>query len=647
MFRSFGSAMKLMSRFAAAICLLALSVAGPHAAEAIKRFTTLVEVAVDGSLTITETIRVNAEGNQIKRGIYRDIPVLFEDREGKQQKVDLEVLSIQRDGNAEPYFTESGSNFLRIYIGDKDVFLPAREYVYVIKYWTDRQIRIFDTHDEIYWNATGNGWDFPINEARAIVVLPPGAVAQDTVFFTGPLGSRDKNARVQLEDGGNRAVFDLTTQLGPREGLTVAVSMKKGVIAAPSEAQKSRWWWREHGAAVVALATLVIVLLYYLWAWNRVGRDPPKGAIVPRWDAPDGISPALTAYIEKKGFSGKGWDALSGALINLAVKGYVILDNETDDLIIQPTGKAVDRDLPVGEAALLNRIAGGGDFYVTKSNSSAVATLQRAFTGAIEREHRSEFYKANIGWIIGGAALSLIGLLSMLGFAELDDETIGILFVVLVPGVIFTFVSVSIARSFASSRGLIGKIKNVLFIGILGAVALPNLLVHASSFVFEPRDPILLATIASILMVNLLFFFLIGAPTPIGQKMMDGIEGLKTYLQLAEADRMNLAGVPTMSPRHFETLLPYAVALGVEKPWSNAFDNWLAAATATEASGYSPHWQRGMHSRGQSLGNSFGAIGPSMGDSFTASMPVPKSSSSGFSGGSSGGGGGGGGGGGW
>ncbi len=38
-----------------------------------------------------------------------------------------------------------------------------------------------------------------------------------------------------------------------------------------------------------------------------------------------------------------------------------------------------------------------------------------------------------------------------------------------------------------------------------------------------------------------------------------------------------MAGAPEMSPQHFEKLLPYAVALGVEKPWTETFDKWLAA----------------------------------------------------------------------
>jgi len=163
-------------------------------------------------------------------------------------------------------------------------------------------------------------------------------------------------------------------------------------------------------------------------------------------------------------------------------------------------------------------------------------------------------------------------------------------------------------------------------------------------------SPLLLIIVLGIVMTNALFFFLMGAPTPTGQHMMDGIKGLRQYLNLAEKERMNLAGVPEMSPQHYEKLLPYAVALGVEKPWSKAFDAWLAAAVAAGAvaASYSPGWYRGRDFNSGSVGDSMRDISNGMQSSFSSAMPVPQSSSSGFSGGgSSGGGGGGGGGGGW
>ncbi|HSO07259.1 MAG TPA: DUF2207 domain-containing protein, partial [Pelomicrobium sp.] len=54
---------------------LALLVAAPAAAEErILDFAAEIAVRSDSTLDVIETIRVRAEGNRIRRGIYRDFP---------------------------------------------------------------------------------------------------------------------------------------------------------------------------------------------------------------------------------------------------------------------------------------------------------------------------------------------------------------------------------------------------------------------------------------------------------------------------------------------------------------------------------------------------------------------------------------------
>ena len=42
--------------------------------ERILAYHSDIDVHADASMTVTETIRVRAEGNNIRRGIYRDFP---------------------------------------------------------------------------------------------------------------------------------------------------------------------------------------------------------------------------------------------------------------------------------------------------------------------------------------------------------------------------------------------------------------------------------------------------------------------------------------------------------------------------------------------------------------------------------------------
>src|SRR5690606_24325818 len=99
----------------------------------------------------------------------------------------------------------------------------------------------------------------------------------------------------------------------------------------------------------------------------------------------------------------------------------------------------------------------------------------------------------------------------------------------------------------------------------------------------------------------------------------------------------------------FERILPYAIALGVEKPWSERFEAELARNAISDAQpGYQPAWYRGSWSTGSGgFSNAATTVASGMSAAMIAAQPVSSSSSGGGGGGFSGGGGGGGGGGGW
>ena len=71
-----------MFRFLAVSLLLALAAPLALAAERIESFHSHIVVEKSGDLVVTETITVRAEGNRIKRGIYRAIPLLLDDKFG-------------------------------------------------------------------------------------------------------------------------------------------------------------------------------------------------------------------------------------------------------------------------------------------------------------------------------------------------------------------------------------------------------------------------------------------------------------------------------------------------------------------------------------------------------------------------------------
>ena len=225
-------------QIACALLLLLVSVVAlPRACNADERildFHSDIRVAPDASMEVTETIRVRAEGQRIRHGLYRDFPTIYRDGHGTRVQVGFEPQSLTRDGSDEAFRDESHGNGMRVYFGAADVVLKPGEYTYVFRYHTTRQLGFFSDHDELYWNATGNGWDFPIDAASVAVTLPD-AIARDAIkveAYTGAQGAKG-TAYVAQVDAPSHALFRTTRALAPHEGVTIVVSFPKGTGVLP------------------------------------------------------------------------------------------------------------------------------------------------------------------------------------------------------------------------------------------------------------------------------------------------------------------------------------------------------------------------------------------------------------------------------
>lgn len=638
--------MKTQAARCLALFVFLLAALPAAAEEFISSYHSVVDVAKSGQLTVTETITARAEGNRIKRGIFRDFPLYALDANGNRTKVGFNVLSVERDGSKEDWRTESVDGGIRIYTGNADRFLSTGDHIFQITYTTDRQIRYFDGYDELTWNVTGNGWQFPMREISATVSLPQSVAPTDTAVFTGRLGAKGKDASALTE--GNEVFFASTRPFYQGEGMTIAVKLPKGAIAAPSAAQERSWWLQDHLGSILGVSGFILILIYYYRAWSAVGRDPAKGIIIPRWDAPEGLSPALVNYVDNNGFSDDGWTAFSAASLSLAVKGYVVLDDLKSSLVIRRTEKPVEGKLPPGEAAIINTVDEPGmSFEINKKNGSRVVSLGNAFRKAIESEHSGKYYRANFGFIALGFILSIVVILAVAAFGNFEPDAYIAMFVIGILTFIGTIFAFVFGKSFTRGGSLLKRIGMIIVLALVGSMLISGIggaITVISLDKLEALQLPAIMSVAGIIATNLIFFMLMGAPTPLGRKLMDGIEGLRLYLTVAEQDRMNMQGAPQMSPQHFEKLLPYAVALGVEKPWSQAFETWLANAQTGE---YAPGWYSGNYNN---FSGRIGSFSTSMASTIASTIPAPtSSSSSSFSGGggSSGSGGGGGGGGGW
>lgn len=405
-----------------------------------------------------------------------------------------------------------------------------------------------------------------------------------------------KDVNLKYTPKGNVIEFESIKPLGPREAATLSVGVEKGVFDPLSGAEKQARWWRANGAITGLGFLSPAILLFYFFNWSKVGRDPVKPPVFARYAPPKNYSAAAAHRITKKGIHGDA--ALISTLLSLAIKRRLKIDVTKKETVLtrMPRSQYKEVLLNPEEALLFDKIFGrGSDEVVLKKDRP-----------------NSRFHTANLYF---------------------QDQ---------------------LNRNYSTDyRRINGK---YIAMGIVLSVA--GLFAVFSSFA-TPGSSVFWALILGLIAINILFMFLMPAPTKKGAQITSEIEGFKLYLETAEKLRLNSAEigtdrVPAMTVERYEAFLPYAVALDVEKPWTKHFEKTLPAV----AENYSPNYYnnyRGGGFRGGGAGGISRDMMKTLSSGVASAKPIQTSSSGsssrggGFSsgGGFSGGGGGGGGGGSW
>lgn len=631
-----------------ALCLLFVPLVA-SADERILSFFSEIEVHTNGSMTVTEIIRVRSEQDQIRRGIYRDFPTRYKDRHGNRVVVAFDVTSVTRDGKPDNYALEDLSNGERVRIGREEVILPSGEHTYLIKYRTNRQLGYFEDYDELYWNVTGNEWGFPIDEAGVRVRLPD-AIPPDrlqTAGYTGPEGSTETAYSVRAGKG-TSVEFAATRPLGPGEGLTIAVSWPKGHVHEPTRQELWGWFVQDNRSAIAALVGLGVILGYYVLAWAMVGIDPRRGTIIPRFRPPEKVSPAAARFVWKMGFDHQ---CFAASLIHLAVQGRLRIKevNGTYTLVKVDGG----RGSPFAEEVKLrmNLFDTRSAVRMSSSNHETFSEALETLEEELETRHLKHHFLLNRKYWIPGIVLWIVSAIAAVllsrqpavaGFMTfwLSFWTLGV--VALVRKVFAQWKKV-----FTQSDGLPGGCLEAVGALFLTVFSVPFLAGEGFGLFMlsQAMTPVTIVILAAAGGSLVLFHRLLKAPTLLGRRLTDELEGFRMYLSVAERDRLASMRSPEKTPELFEAYLPYALALDVEQAWAEQFSDLMAEAS--EDGTYDPTWYSTRSGRPLSTAALAGSIGNSLTSATSSSSKAPGSSSGSGGGGSSGGGGGGGGGGGW
>jgi uncharacterized membrane protein YgcG len=573
--------------------------------ERIVAYDVRLDVRRDGSLIVVETIDYDF-GFVPRHGISRDVPVRFR-YDGRHDRVypisDIEVET-SSGTPAGVKVTDQGA-YKHIRIGDPDTTITGL-HSYRITYRLRGAMNGFEGHDELYWNAIGDGWSVPIGRASVEVAMPTDITA--VKCYTGPSGTQDLACSSAISRG---ATAQFTEDgMNPFDALTVVVAIPKGTVPEPAPILDERWSldrafartpFTVTGSAVLAVVLIggVALLLYRRgrdrrWAGSAIdaafGGPTGEEEAVPligdsgvpvEFEPPDKLRPGQVGTL----IDGTPHPLdVTATIVDLAVRGFLrIEETEEGGWFRKADWKLTKLDGGRGELLPYEQTLYDGLFK--GRNEVQVSDLKNTFYKTVAKVREALYADAmGHGWFRG------------------RPDKVRAVWVVLGVLALLTAIAAVVLLAVFTHLALLAVPAVIAAIVLLcGAAYMPS-------------------------------------RTAKGTGVLRRTLGFKRFIDESERERAQFA-----EQKHlFTEYLPYAVVFGATEKWANAFAGIDGELPDTSS------WYVGSHAF------TIGSFNSSM-SSFSSTtagtiVSTPGSSgSSGFSGGggSSGGGGGGGGGGSW
>jgi uncharacterized membrane protein len=296
--------------------------------------------------------------------------------------------------------------------------------------------------------------------------------------------------------------------LGPYENLTAVFGFPKGIVKQLTFTDNAWILLQDNG--VLLFPVIALAVMYGLW--RKFGKDPAKGTLIPEYEPPQGLTPALTgaAMTEVR----IPTETVSATIIDLARRGFLKIKFDDvkglfgksvtcafsrlkeDYSLLPPYEQEMMRGLfAKGAERTMDELRQEGKFYgyVTTFRSQVQKEIDKL------KVFDANPAKTRTVYFMAGGVVAFI--------------------------LIFLFAALPLGVFSAIATGLI-----IFIFGL-----------------FMPRR------------------------TASGNKLLTDILGFKWFLSVTEKDRMSFHNAPERKPEQFQALLPYAIVFGVEQQWAKQF----------------------------------------------------------------------------
>ena len=510
--------------------------------EKIRNYEVTVQINKNGTLTVNEVIDYQF-GEEFKHGIYRDIPLRSKRFGFDVHKSFIKMNWIKRDGKDEEYTKNHFYEGIRYRIGSETelVNLYKTESVYELNYDIYNAVFEKDGIYQVYYNAIGQFWNVPIEQASVIIRFPDGQKIKKNEIeklevYTGSYGEKGENYDILEND---EEIHISTKELEAKNGLTFMLNLKTDKIS-PTLVDKLKIVYLSNPAIIILPFLLLFLTIYSIVTWKFFGKDPQGKSVIPEFNLPKDISPMFAAYINGERDT---VEILNAGIFTLLTKGFIVANRVNGEIKYNKEFKTVytqETELAEEERMLLDALSSEkNDIF---GSEKRIYNKANSIIEILKDKYHKIIYKNNGSFLVPfycAAPVFMIFIFSQTNF-EIFNPFI-ILYILITLGSFFHRIWITVSKKL-----LIG----LVIIVILGVSFYQGIEI----FVFTTYFVILFIVYAK----------LIGKYTNEGLRKKEYLKGMKMYIKTAEENQIRKFDNVKELIEYFNGILPFAVALGVK-----------------------------------------------------------------------------------
>ena len=510
--------------------------------EKIRNYEVTVQINKNGTLTVNEVIDYQF-GEEFKHGIYRDIPLRSKRFGFDVHKSFIKMNWIKRDGKDEEYTKNHFYEGIRYRIGSETelVNLYKTESIYELNYDIYNAVFEKDGIYQVYYNAIGQFWNVPIEQARVIIRFPDGQKIKKNEIeklevYTGSYGEKGENYDILEND---EEIHISTKELEAKNGLTFMLNLKTDKIS-PTLVDKLKIVYLSNPAIIILPFLLLFLTIYSIVTWKFFGKDPQGKSVIPEFNLPKDISPMFAAYINGERDT---VEILNAGIFTLLTKGFIVANRVNGEIKYNKESKTAytqETELAEEERMLLDALSSEkNDIF---GSEKRIYNKANSIIEILKDKYHKIIYKNNGSFLVPFycvAPVFMIFIFSQTNF-EIFNPFI-ILYILITLGSFFHRIWITVSKKL-----LIG----LVIIVILGVSFYQGIEI----FVFTTYFVILFIVYAK----------LIGKYTNEGLRKKEYLKGMKMYIKTAEENQIRKFDNVKELIEYFNGILPFAVALGVK-----------------------------------------------------------------------------------